>query len=51
MDASYWTAFRQLQEPHVKEQLTLAAQRTAEMILFAWIRAGKPQVPVSHPSR
>lgn len=50
LDASYWTAFMQLQEPHVKEQLTLAAQRTAEMILFAWTRAGMPQLPVSHPS-
>lgn len=51
MDTSYWTAFLQLQEPHVKEQLTLAAQRTAEMILFAWTLAGKPQFPASHPSR
>ncbi|BDU75024.1 phospholipase C/P1 nuclease family protein [Mesoterricola silvestris] len=54
-DAPYWTAFMQLQGPHVKEQLTLAAQRTARMILFAWDQAGRPQPPAArtsaHPSR
>jgi hypothetical protein len=40
----YWRVFRQAQEPHVKEQLTLGAQRTAQMILLAWTRAGSPPV-------
>ncbi len=47
---AYWTAFMELQGPHVKEQLNLAAQRTAEMILYAWTRAGKPRPPVSYPT-
>jgi hypothetical protein len=38
----YWGVFLQLQEPHVKEQLTLSAQRTAQMILYAWTTAGQP---------
>ena len=46
----YWTAFLKLQEPHVKEQLSLAAQRTAEMILMAWTQAGQPAAP-AQPSR
>ena len=42
---AYWKRFAQLQEPHVKEQLTLAGQRTAQMILFAWDNAGRPAAP------
>ena len=45
MGQAYWGEFLTLQEPHVKEQLTLAAQRTAQMILFAWSNAGRPLVP------
>lgn len=41
----YWRVFYQLQGPHVKEQLTLAAQRTASLVLFAWREAGAPTVP------
>jgi hypothetical protein len=43
----YWRVFRQAQEPHVKEQLTLGAQRTAQMILLAWTRAGRPAAPAA----
>jgi len=42
---AYWRAFRQAQEPRAKEQLTLGAQRTAQMILLAWTRAGRPGAP------
>jgi len=42
---AYWQAFGQSQIPHVKEQLTLAGQRTARMILLAWTRAGSPAAP------
>lgn len=38
----YWQAFERLQMPVVKTRLTLAAQRTARMILLAWTRAGQP---------
>ncbi len=38
----YWQAFERLQMPVVKARLTLAAQRTAQMILLAWNRAGQP---------
>jgi len=41
----YWRVFRQAQEPRVKEQLTLGAQRTAQMILLAWTWAGRPAAP------
>jgi hypothetical protein len=44
-DHAYWQAFLRLQGGHVKEQLTLAAQRTAQMILFAWTQAGSPAAP------
>ena len=47
----YWTTFLQLQEPHVKEQLDLAAQRTAGMILMAWTQAGSPAAPPAQSSR
>ena len=43
----YWKVFQRLEGPIVKEQLTLAANRTAQMILWAWTRAGKPAAPVS----
>lgn len=49
----YWQAFSQSQEPHVKEQLTLAAQRTAQMIQLAWTEAGSPPSPApgaQHPT-
>ena len=45
VDPAYWQAFLALQEGHVKEQLTLSAQRTAEMILLAWTDAGRPPAP------
>jgi hypothetical protein len=41
-ESPYWHRFRQLEEPRVKEQLTLAGQRTAQMVLLAWNLAGKP---------
>jgi hypothetical protein len=39
--------FQRLEEPVVKEQLTLAAQRTAEMVALAWTRAGMPPAPAT----
>jgi len=44
-DSGYWEAFSRLQESHVKEQINLAAQRTARMILLAWTNAGSPAGP------
>ena len=41
----YWKVFQRLEGPVLKEQLTLAANRTAQMILLAWTRAGKPEAP------
>ena len=41
-DSPYWSEFNRRQGPHVKEQLVLAGQRTAEMILLAWESAGRP---------
>ena len=41
---AYWAAFLERQEPNVKECLTLSGQRTAQMILLAWNRAGRPLV-------
>ena len=41
----YWQAFLQRQRAMVKAQLSLSAQRTAEMILLAWTQAGQPQAP------
>ena len=38
----YWTEFKRRQGPCVKEQLERAGQRTAQMILLAWTRAGMP---------
>ena len=49
--ASYWRVFQRLEEPVVKEQLTLAAQRTAEMVTLAWTRAGMPPAPAAATSR
>lgn len=43
----YWQTFLELQEPDVKERLTLSAQRTAEMIVLAWTTAGSPPAPIS----
>jgi hypothetical protein len=43
----YWTEFDRLQGPVVQEQLTLAGERTAQMILLAWASAGKPSPPDS----
>jgi len=42
---AYWRAFLRLQGPRVQEQLTLAGQRTARMILLAWTEAGMPPAP------
>ena len=42
----YWRVFLHLQGSHVKEQMTLAAQRTAQMILLAWTDAGSPPPPL-----
>jgi len=42
---AYWQAFGRAQIPHVKEQLTLAGERTARMILLAWTLAGSPAAP------
>lgn len=39
----YWKVFLKLQGPAVKTQLRLSAERTAEMILYAWDRAGRPE--------
>ena len=41
----YWQDYLALQGPVVKEQLTLSAQRTAQMILLAWTLAGSPEPP------
>ena len=38
-----WTEFNRLEGPVVREQLNRAGQRTAEMILLAWTRAGQPR--------
>ena len=45
MGPTYWKVFQRLEEPVVKEQLTLAANRTAQMILLAWTQAGSPAAP------
>ncbi|MGA2082183.1 MAG: S1/P1 nuclease [Holophaga sp.] len=42
-ESRYWQVFERLEEPRVKEQLTLAGQRTAQMILLAWNLAGQPE--------
>jgi hypothetical protein len=42
LSRDYWRIFLERQGPHVKEQLTLAAQRTARMVLLAWTNAGSP---------
>jgi len=41
----YWRIYLRLQGDQVKDQLTLAAQRTARMILLAWTQAGAPSAP------
>lgn len=51
MSQAYWQVFLQLQGPHVKEQCSLAAQRTAQMILLAWTQAGSPPAPAARRSR
>jgi hypothetical protein len=38
----YWEVFQRLEEPVLQEQLTLAAQHTAQRSLLAWTRAGSP---------
>ena len=45
----YWKTFQQLEAPIVKEQLTLAANRTAQMIALAWTKAGAPLPPMPRP--
>jgi len=42
---AYWRTFLRLQGDQVKEQLTLAAQRSARMILLAWTRAARAAAP------
>ena len=42
LTSAYWTEFKRLQGPVVKEQLEWGGQHTAEMILLAWHLAGKP---------
>jgi hypothetical protein len=42
LDPAYWETFLALQGGHVKEQLTAAGQRTAQLILQAWSEAGRP---------
>jgi len=44
---AYWKVFQRLQGPVVKAQVTLAANRTAQMILLAWTRAGMPEAPAT----
>ena len=44
---AYWKVFQRLEGPLVKEQVTLAANRTAQMILLAWTRAGMPAAPAT----
>jgi len=41
-NSHYWTEFGRRQGPAVQEQLALAGQRTARMILLAWSMAGSP---------
>jgi hypothetical protein len=43
--SAYWTEFNRRQGPVVREQLELAGQRTAQMILLAWHLAGEPAAP------
>jgi len=45
LDRAYWRAFQRLEGPLVKDQLSLAANRTAQMILLAWTQAGMPAAP------
>jgi hypothetical protein len=40
--SAYWREFERSQGPVVREQLNRAGQRTAEMILLAWDKAGRP---------
>ena len=43
--SAYWTEFNLRQGPVVREQLELAGQGTARMILLAWHLAGEPAAP------
>jgi hypothetical protein len=49
--AAYWRAFMDLEGDRVKEQLSLAAQATARMVLLAWTQAGRPPAPEAGSSR
>ena len=49
--AAYWQAFAHAQEATVRNQLARAGQRTAQLILWAWTRAGRPAAPGHEPSR
>jgi hypothetical protein len=43
---TYWEVFLRRQGPVVEDRLAAAAQRTAQMILLAWKRAGYPAAPL-----
>ena len=45
--ALYWQLYLASQGPGVKEQLSASAERTAQMILWAWTLAGSPPPPPS----
>lgn len=44
-NTTYWKVFMDLEGDRVKEQLSLAAQDTAQMIQQAWVLAGRPSAP------
>jgi hypothetical protein len=47
----YWETFNRLQGAVVADQLSLAAQHTAQLVFHAWEQAGHPSVPRGDESR
>lgn len=41
----YWQVYLVRQGPSLKEQLTVSAQRAAQMMLLSWRMAGSPPAP------
>lgn len=44
-EGAYWMLFWNKQSECVKGQLTRSAQHTAQLIAYAWVLGGKPQLP------
>jgi hypothetical protein len=48
-ESRYWARFWTLQQGTVTQQLQRSAERTADLLLAAWIEAGRPAVPAARP--